>query len=317
MISVERNRARPGKGYTAIRISRADGGRLLQPRAFEYVRASTVSQVIDLLQKHGDRAKILAGGQSLIPLMKLRLADPQLLVDIGRISGLSAIQEDGNVLRIGAMARHRELEESPVVRERYPLLADVPPGLGDPEVRNLGTIGGSLAHADPAGDWGTALLAFDAKLLVIGPKGRRAVPVDDFFQDTFSTALEPSELLTEIRIPRATPRSGGAYKKLKRKTGDFAVVSVSAQVELGPSGAIAAARMGLGAVGPTPIRAKRAEASLSGKAPSPAVYAEAGRLAAEESKPTPDLHGSEAYKRAMVEVLARRALETAVQRAGR
>lgn len=276
-----------------------------------------MSQVVDLLRTNGDRAKILAGGQSLIPLMKLRLAAPQLLVDIGRVPGLSAIREEGTTLHIGAMARHRELEESQIVRERYPLLADVPKGLGDPEVRNLGTIGGSLAHADPAGDWGTALLAFDAKLLAVGAKGRRTISIDAFFQDTFSTALESSEVLTEVRVPRPPPRSGGAYRKLKRKTGDFAVVSVSAQVELDAGRSIAKARIGLGAVGPTPLRARRAEASLSGKAPSPAAYAEAGRLAAEESRPSSDLHGSEAYKRAMVEILARRALETAVDRAGR
>lgn len=287
----------------------------MQPRAFEYVRATTVSQAVDLLKKHGDGAKILAGGQSLIPLMKLRLAAPQVLVDIGRISALSTISEDHGGLRIGAIARHHDLERSDAIVEHYPLLADVPKVLGDPEVRNLGTIGGSLAHADPAGDWGTALLAFDADLIAVGPKGKRTIPVDEFFEDTFATALQPSEILTEIRIPKPGPRSGGAYKKLKRKTGDFAIVSVSAQVELDDKGTMAKVRMGLGAVGATPLRAKQAEASLVGKTPGAAAFEEAGRLAAQESKPSSDLHGSEAYKRAMVQVLTRRALETAVQRA--
>ncbi len=288
----------------------------MQPRAFEYVRASSVSQAVDLLRKNGERAKILAGGQSLIPLLKLRLADPQVLVDIGRIPGLDALEETGGELRIGALARHRDLERSTLLRDRYPLLADVPHGLGDPEVRNLGTIGGSLAHADPAGDWGTALLAFDALLLASGPKGTRTIPVDAFFQDTFTTALDPSEILTEIRVPKPGPRSGGAYRKLKRKTGDFAIVSVAAQIQLDENGAIGSARLGLGAVGSTPLRAAKAAASLIRKTPGAAAFEEAGRLAAQECRPSSDLHGSEAYKRAMVQVLTRRALETAVERAG-
>lgn len=289
----------------------------MQPHAFEYVRASSLPEAVELLQKHGDQAKILAGGQSLIPLMKLRLASPQILVDIGRIPGLSSIAEDGEWLRIGALARHGALERSALIHDRYPLLADVPKGLGDPEVRNLGTIGGSLAHADPAGDWGTALLAFKAEFVATGPAGSRTIPVDAFFQDTFSTALRPDEILSEIHVPKPGPRSGGSYQKLKRKTGDFAIVSASAQLQLDDTGTISAVRMALGAVGPTPLRAQRAEAALLGKAPEDALFREAGRLASEESHPSSDLHGSETYKHAMVEILARRALETAVERAGR
>ncbi len=289
----------------------------MQPHAFEYVRASTVSQAVDLLRKHGDRAKVLAGGQSLIPVMKLRLAAPEILIDIGRIPGLSSLKEEGNTLRIGAMTRHREFEESKLVRSRYPLLADVTSVLGDPEVRNAGTIGGSIAHADPAGDWGAALLAFDAKLLATGPKGKRTLSIDEFFTDTFTTALKPTEVLTEIRIPKSGPRSGGAYKKLKRKTGDFATVAVGAQVRLDTKGAVESVRIGMAAVGPTPVRAKRAEEFLTGKSSTADNLARAAKLAAEESQPTSDLRGSEEYKRAMVEVFARRALETAVQRAGR
>jgi len=287
----------------------------LQPRAFEYVRASTVSQAVGLLEKNGDRAKVLAGGQSLIPLLKLRLAAPEILVDIGRIPGLSSIEEVGGTLKIGALVRHRELERSPLIRDRYPLLADVPKVLGDPEVRNLGTIGGSLAHADPAGDWGTALLAFDAKLVAVGPRGERVISGDDFFRDTFSTALAPSEILTEIRIPAPASRSGGAYRKLKRKTGDFAIVSVAAQVALDSADAVGGARLALGAVGPTPVRARRAEASLVGRTAGESVFAETARIAAQESRPSSDLHGSETYKRAMVEILTRRALQAAVERA--
>ncbi len=274
-----------------------------------------MSEAVDVLRRHGDRAKVLAGGQSLIPLLKLRLADPAVLVDIGRIPGLSGISEERDVLRIGALARHRDLDRSEIIHRKYPLLADVPKGLGDPEVRNLGTIGGSLAHADPAGDWGTALLAFDATLVATGPGGTRSIPLDDFFVDTFSTALEPAELLTEIRIPAPEPRSGGAYKKLKRKTGDFAIVSVAAQVTLDPSGAMSRVRISLGAVGPKPLRSPRAESSLVGQTPSRAAFEQAGRIASEESEPGSDLHGTEPYKRAMVSILTRRALETAVQRA--
>ena len=260
---------------------------------------------------------MLAGGQSLIPVMKLRLASPEVLIDIGRIPGLSLLKEDGNTLRIGAMTRHRELEESKLIQTRYPLLADTAAVLGDPEVRNAGTIGGALAHADPAGDWGAALLAFDAKLVATGPKGKRTLSIDEFFTDTFTTALKPVEVLTEIRIPKPGPRSGGAYKKLKRKTGDFATVAVGAQLKLDTKGAVESVRIGMGAVGPTPVRAKRAEEFLTGKVATTDNLGRAAKLAAEESKPTSDLRGSEEYKRAMVEVFARRALETAVQRAGR
>ncbi len=272
---------------------------------------------MDLLRKHGEHAKLLAGGQSLIPAMKLRLASPEILVDIGRIPGLGSITEDGKGLRIGAMTRHRELAESELIRAGYPLLSDAASVLGDPEVRNAGTIGGSLAHADPAGDWGAALYAFDAKLRVTGSRSRRTLSIDDFFTGTFTTALTPAELLTEIRVPRQAPGSGGSYKKLKRKTGDFATVAVGAQVRLGPRGTLEAVRIGMAAVGPVPLRARRAEESLQGRTPSADNLALAARLAAEEAQPAADLRGSIGYKRAMVEIFARRALEAALARAGR
>ncbi len=287
----------------------------MQPRAFEYVRASSVSEAVRLLEKRGEDAKILAGGQSLIPLMKLRLASPRLLIDVGRIPGLSGIREDGDSLRIGAMTRHREFEESSLVRDRYPLLADVVKVLGDPQVRNLGTIGGSLAHADPAADWGTALLACDASLVVASTKGTRTLSVDGFFQDPFTTALEPNELLTEIRIPKSTGRSGGAYKKLKQKTGDFATVAVSAHLHLREDRAVAGARVGIGAVGPVPFRSAGAETYLTGKPANVPSLGEAARLASEDAQPVSDLHGSAEYKRAMVRILTRQALEAAAERA--
>ncbi len=289
----------------------------MHPRSFEYVRPSSVEQAVGFLKEYGEQARLLAGGQSLIPLMKLRLSSPQVLIDIGHIPGLSFIREEGDVLRIGAMARHRDLEQTTLVRNRYPLLADAAHSLGDPQVRNLGTIGGSVAHADSASDWGTALLAFDTKLVATGPTGTRTLAIDDFFRDTFATALEPTEVLTEIRIPKAPARSGGAYMKLKRKTGDFATVAAAAQVELDDRDGIARVRIGLAAVGPTPVRARRAEQHLIGKIPSPATLAEAAKLAVESARPTSDLRGSEDHKRAMVEVYTRRALEKAVERARR
>lgn len=289
----------------------------MHPRSFEYLRASTLEEAVGFLKDYGERAKVLAGGQSLIPLMKLRLASPQVLIDLGRIPGLSSIREDGKALRIGAMARHRDLELSPLIRERYSLLSDAARSLGDPQVRNLGTIGGALAHADPASDWGAAFLAFETQLVMVGPRGSRTASIDGFFRDTFETALMPDEVLAEILVPRATPRSGGAYKKFKRKTGDFATVAAAAQVELDAEGKIAKARIGLAAVGPTPVRALRAENHLRGRRPDGTTLAEAARLAAEDARPTSDLRGSTEYKKAMVEVYTRRALETAADRAGR
>ena len=289
----------------------------MQPRKFEYVRADTLPEAVGLLRKHGDRAKVLAGGQSLIPLMKLRLADPGILIDISRVPELSGFRESEGSLLIGAMTRDREFETSEVMRRRYPILVDVVRGLGDPQVRNLGTIGGSLAHADPAGDWGAALLVLDAQLLLLGPQGRRTVPIEEFFPDTFTTALRPDEILAEIRIPTPEPRSGSAYQKLKRKTGDFAIVSVSARVALDTGGVISEARLGLGAVGATAVRARSAEAFLVGRTPDERTFAEAGRIASQECSPTSDLHGSAGYKKAMVAVLAKRALAAASDRARR
>ena len=289
----------------------------MQARSFDYVRPQTVAQAVRVLSDYGNRAKVLAGGQSLIPILKLRLANPRVLIDINEIPGLAFIQERGAQLRIGALTRHRDLEQSKVTRGKYPLLSDAAASFGDPQVRNLGTIGGSLAHADPASDWGTALLAFEAELVAKGAKGTRTIPIDGFFKDTFSTALKSAELLTEIRLPKAGKRDGGAYLKLKRKTGDFATVGVAAQLGLDEKGSVAGVRIGLAAVGPTPMRAKKAEQALFGRKAGPTAIADAAKAAAQEAHPASDLRGSEEYKRAMVEVYARRALELATRRAGR
>lgn len=285
------------------------------PDRFEYFVPKTVPEAVSLLQRYGGEAKVLAGGHSLIPLMKLRLAAPRYLVDINRIPGLAYIKEDGAFLRIGALTRYSDLEASDLVRARYPLLADAARVIADPLVRNMGTVGGSLAHADPAGDWGAAMLAVGAQLVATGPRGERTIAIDDFFIDTFTTPLGPDEILTEIRVPKPAPKSGGAYLKLERKVGDFAIVAVGAFLVLDGKDAVERVGIGLCNVGATSLRAKRAEEALRGKKPDDATIAKAAQAAAEESKPATDLRGPAEYKRDMVRVLTTRALRQAAQRA--
>ncbi len=285
------------------------------PDRFEYFAPKTVAEAVGLLKTHGSDAKALAGGHSLIPLMKLRLAAPRYLVDLNGISEMAYIKEADGVLRIGAMTRHADLETSDLIRSRYALLADTARVISDPLVRNMGTIGGSLAHADPAGDWGAAMLAARATVVATGPRGERTVPIDDFLVDTFATALEPNEILTEIRVPKPAARSGGAYLKLERKVGDFAIVAVGASVVLDTRGACESAGIGLCNVGPTSLRAKRAEGLLKGKPPDDGAIAAAAQAAAAECNPVTDLRGPAEYKRDVVRVLTARALRLAVQRA--
>jgi aerobic carbon-monoxide dehydrogenase medium subunit len=283
------------------------------PRSFEYASPSSVEETIALLGEYGENAKLLAGGQSLIPLMKLRLASPKVVVDLNRIPALRGIREEGNHVTIGSMTRHREVERSATLRDHFPLLADAAGVLADPLVRNRGTVGGALAHADPASDWATTFLALGAEVEVAGPKGSRKVSIDAFFRDSFATALAPNELITHIRLTKPAAHTGSGYAKLKRKTGDFATVAVAACLSL-ENGTVHHVRIGLGGVAPTPIRATRAEKALEGKTPEPAVLAAAARAAAEESRPTDDLRGSAEYKRAMVAVYAGKALARSLER---
>ena len=284
------------------------------PGKFEYHAPTALAEAVALLERHGEDAKILAGGQSLIPMMRFRLAEPGHLVDIGRIEGLAYVGEESGYLAIGALTREADLETVPIIAERYPILADTASVIADPLVRNLATVGGNLAHADPANDHPATMIALGAEIVAEGQTGRRTIPVDDFFQDTFTTALRPSELLVEIRIPAPKPRSGGAYLKLERKVGDFAIVGVAAQITLDDSGAFEAVRIGLTNVGPTPIRARKAESSLLGERPSDEVLKAAGVLAASESEPVSDGRGPAEYKRAMVRTLTIRALRQALGR---
>jgi carbon-monoxide dehydrogenase medium subunit len=268
---------------------------------------------LHLLAEHGDEAKVLAGGQSLIPVMKLRLAAPAHLVDIGRL-GLDTIAEADGRLTIGALARHRDLERSDLLEARYPVMAAAAPLISDPIVRNLGTIGGSLCHADPAGDWGSVMIALQGSVVLRSARGERELPISEFFQDTFTTALEPDEILTEVRVPQPAGPSGGTYLKLERKVGDFATVASAIHLSLS-DGMIERAGIGLTAVGSKNLQATDAEASLAGAEPTEAAFAEAGRLAAEASSPVTDVRGSADYKRHVVDVYVRRGLDRALEMA--
>ena len=284
------------------------------PRSFEYSAPGTLNEAVSLLQKLGPDAKILSGGQSLIPMMKLRLASPPHIVDINRIPGLDYIKEEAGVLRIGALVRESDLEGSDLVRSRFPILADTTSVIADPLVRNQATVCGNLAHGDPANDHPATMLALGASVIAIGPSGEREIPVEKFFPGLFTTALQPDEILKEIRIPIPPPSSGGAYLKLERKVGDYATAGVAVQITVDGSGACSRAGVGLTNVGFTPIKATKAEAFLNGKTLDKPTIQQASELAASESQPTDDIRGSADYKRDLVRVLTARALERAVAR---
>ena len=280
------------------------------PPPFDYVAPRSLDEVLDLLAEHGDEAKVLAGGQSLIPVLKLRLGEPALLVDINRLDGLGDIAEDGGQLRVGALVRHRDAERSALLRERYPTMAEAAPQVSDPLVRNLGTVCGSLAHADPAGDWGAVMLAMGAELIARSRDGSRTVAARDFFDGPFTTALRPDELLVEVRVaPR--PRTGGAYLKLERKVGDFATAAVAVRVTM-ENGRIADAGIGLTAVGPSNLPATDAETLLAGAEPSGEAFREAAELAARAASPSADTRGSAEYKRNVIRVFTERGLHRSV-----
>jgi len=285
------------------------------PSSFEYHRPSTVDEALDMLASLGDDAKVLAGGQSLIPMMKLRFAAPSHLIDINRIEGLDAIEEVDDELHIGALVRHNDLVGSELINSKYPMIADAAPQIADPLVRNLGTIGGSLTHCDPSGDLGAVMLAANARVVLKSKDGEREVPVTEFLADTFQSSIEPNELLTKIRITSPTGQYGGTYLKLERKVGDYATVAVATRLMMS-NGSIGTAGIALTSVGLTNIKATAAEDALVGQAPSQELFSEAGRLAAAASNPVSDVRGSETYKRHMVEVYVRRGLTTAAEMAG-
>ena len=286
------------------------------PAAFEYHAPTSIGEAMALLARLGEDAKVLSGGQSLIPLMKLRLAAPRHVVDINGIPDLAYIQEADGFLRIGGLTRESDLEASELVRTRYPLLHDTSKVIADPLVRNLATLGGNLAHGDPANDHGATMLALGAEIVAVGPGGERGIPIASFFMGPFETALAPDEILVEIRIPMPGPRSGGAYVKMERKVGDFATAAVAAQVTLAANGTCERAGIGLTNVGVIPIKAERAEAALRGARPDHAAIQRAAQLAAEAAQPSADLRGSVEYKKDLVSVLTTRAVRRALERAG-
>jgi carbon-monoxide dehydrogenase medium subunit len=285
------------------------------PPSFDYHAPRTLPEALEMLGRLGGEAKVLSGGQSLLPLLKLRFAQPAHLVDIGRIPDLDYIKEEGGFLKIGALVREAALEASPLVRSKYPILADTASVIADPLVRNLATVAGNLAHGDPANDHPATMLALGAEVVAAGPKGPRAIPIAQFFTGLFTTALEPTEVLTEVRIPVPPAGSGGAYVKLERKVGDFATAGAAALLVL-KGGVIERCGIGLTNLGPKPVKAAEAEKHLAGKKPEEAAFAEAGRLAAAATRPSPDRRGSVEYKREMARVLTVRALRRAAQRAG-
>jgi carbon-monoxide dehydrogenase medium subunit len=304
------------------------------PGQFDYVRPANLDDVLRILKDREGEAKLLSGGYSLLPLIKLRLAQPALLVDLRDIDGMDTIIETDDDLRIGARATHRRIHEAAVVRDVYPLLEDVTATIGDPQVRNWGTIGGSVAHADPASDWPAVLLATNASIVCRGLSGdphlrrvgenpaaaseavrERVLPARAFFLDAFSTAIEPLEVLTEIRFPRRPRGQGGGWQKLERKVGDFATVGVAAVIRLGAEGRIEGSGIGITGVSDAPFAATDAEGILTGNEPSDDLFRQAGTAAGAQSRPVADVRGPVDYKRAMVAELTVRALRTALERA--
>jgi len=304
------------------------------PGQFEYVRPGDLDQALAILKAREGEAKILSGGYSLIPLIKLRLAQPGVLVDLRDVTGLDQIVETDDHLSIGAKATHRQIHEAPIIRDKYLVLHDVTGTIGDPQVRNWGTIGGSVAHADPASDWPALLLAGHASIVCRGLSGdphrmrvgdnpaaaghearERVLPARGFFLDAFTTAIEPLEVLTEIRFPLRPRGQGGGWQKLERKVGDFATVGVAAVIRLGGDGRIEGSGIGVTGVSDAPFAATDAEAILGGNQPSPDLFRQAGAAAAAQSRPAADVRGPIDYKRAMVAEMTVRALDTALERA--
>src|SRR6267143_6897137 len=284
------------------------------PAAFDYRAPSTLDEALSVLNERGDEAKVMAGGQSLIPLLKLRFAQPAMLVDIGRIPGLSGFTRNDGRLKIGALTRHVDIERSRDLGGVWSILPEAAHWIADPLVRNQGTVGGSICHADPSGDWGSIMLALDAELVARSSKGERVIRAADFFEGPFTPTLRPDEILTEIRIASSSKHAAGAYNKLERKVGDFATVAVAVRVEL-DGGKVSKAGIGLTSVGPTNIKATAAEKALVGREPTDAVIVEAAKLAAAAAEPKDDVRGSAEFKKDVVRVFVQRGLKTAIARA--
>jgi aerobic carbon-monoxide dehydrogenase medium subunit len=283
----------------------------MYPAGFDYLAPTTVDEVLAVLAERGDEAKVLAGGQSLIPMMKLRFAFPETLVDINRVPGLDFLEEADGHLRVGALVRHNDVVASDVVERANHTMAAAAPWIADPIVRNLGTVGGSVAHADPLGDWASVMLACGADVVARSTAGERVIPMADFISGPFTTALEPTELLTELRVPKYVGRGGGTYLKLERKVGDYATVGVAIHLDLDEGGTVSTAGIALTSVASHNIEAVEAEQVLVGETPSEALFAEAADLAASAAEPRDDVRGTVEYKREIVRVFTRRGLNRA------
>jgi carbon-monoxide dehydrogenase medium subunit len=285
------------------------------PAQFEYVAPKTLEDALRLVERHGDEAKILAGGHSLLPLMKLRLAQPRYVIDIGRLRNMNYIREENGHIAIGALTTHAEIESSTLLRSKCPLLAETAAVIGDAQVRNRGTLGGSLAHADPAADYPAAALALDVEIVAASTVGTRTIPVAEFFVDMLTTALRPGEILSQVRVAPLAPQTGTAYEKLHQPASGFAVVGVAARLTIGKDGTIEEAAIGVTGLGPKAFRAAAAEKILRGKKASEKLFAEAASHTAQGVEPLSDLHASADYRREMAAVYTRRALERALMRA--
>jgi len=288
----------------------------MKPPRFDYLAPRTLDEALAHLHHHGDQAKILAGGQSLIPMLNFRLAHPGVVVDVNRLTDLAYVRQHDGGVAVGTLARQHAVERSELVRARVPVVAEACRFIGHAPIRHRGTFGGNLAHADPASELPAVMVALEAEMAVASRAGSRAIPAGQFFIGPLTTALQPGEMLTEIRIPAAPPRSGGAFVEMARRAGDFALVGVAALVTLDEAGQCARARIALCGVGPTPVRARAAEDALVGQAPTTAVLDEAADRAAAATSPPSDVHGSAEFRRKLARHFARQALAAAIQRSG-
>ncbi|TMM53885.1 xanthine dehydrogenase family protein subunit M [Maribacter algarum] len=285
------------------------------PANFNYHKATSVKEAIALSSELGEEAKYMSGGHSLLPMMKLRFATPEHIIDISKIEGLSYIKEDGDMLKIGALTTQTEMEHNTLLKESYPIMGDAIWLTADPSVRNVGTIGGNIAHGDAANDQPALMLAMRANIVAEGADGTKTIPIDEFFHGFYMTALEPSDILTEIQIPKAKKGSGGAYHKVERKVGDYATAGVAVHVELDDSGVCQQVGIGLTNVSAVPMRLERGEELLRGQEITDELIEQVGQIASEDCEPESDLRGSEAYKRSVVNTITKRMLNKALERA--
>ena len=283
-------------------------------KPFSYLRPASIEEACHMLSEHGDNAKLIAGGQSLLPILKQRIFAPEYIIDLKNLSALNYITEESNGVRIGALVTHRNVETSSLIKRRFPVLVEMERWLGQPQIRNWGTLGGDLAHADPAGDPAPPLIALGAKVKAVNLQGERIIPLEDFFEDYFTTVLEPDEILAEIQLPNPSVFSGAAYRKETIRVGDNPIAAVAAMVRL-ENNRIREACIVLGGVGPTPIKAREAGKFLSGASLEAVPFNEVANAASEKADPSSDLEGTVEYKQRIIRVLTKEIVSRAIERA--